>query len=329
MAKEKAAEVYGLDELEDRVAQGTKKVESLKNKYKNKRDYIKTITLWSVPFQYKKMINASIFNKEVYFDWGGYKTLLLDEWKDLTINRRVIHPNVGTFFYLATLAGFITATVLAIIDKVPAQINMNMFSFSALSFVIFELITGIVSTVYYLFRPNLINKSQAKRELKVLAKELKIAENEFKISTNLLEQYKIAHINPMKKFTEVKARNIEDLMNIVVKAELEVLPKVSNAYRESFGNTLEKSKVLLEMGKEDGRIITEIHKIYVIYINDISDILLKEDSGDSLTGRLEVVELLKNFSNYLDKKIEKFEKVNQILIDSNISALNKAFMEEE
>ena len=313
--------------LDERVKSGETNVESLRSKVKKQSDYIKTISIWVLPFKYRGYTNEPIFSKEIHFDWNSYKELLFNEWKDLTKNRRVMTPAVSDVMYYAGLVFGIIFTIVCIVKGWYSVFGLNWFGFAAAVFIAYEIFTGFISTLYFLIRPNLVNKRQAKAELKKISRELKIAENELQINKNLLEQYTIAQINPMQKFNEVKTRNIDELHEILAKAREEIIPNISTGYAEAFGNALDKAEKLLEMGREDGRIITEINKIYVIYITDISNVLLKTEVN-TLGDRVEVIEMLNNFSAFLDRKIEKFSKVNQMLVDSDINALNKAFTEE-
>ena len=93
---------------------------------------------------------------------------------------------------------------------------------------------------------------------------------------------------------------------------------------------LEKCRKLRKLAEDDGRIVTERSKIYVIYMNDINNLLIRVSRSDDYMARdtVEIMEMLRNFDNFVDRKIKKFSNVSNMLISSEIGALNTAFSEE-
>ena len=78
------------------------------------------------------------------------------------------------------------------------------------------------------------------------------------------------------------------------------------------------------MARINGSIVTEISKIYTIYIIEISNIMSKHSDSDTNA----LIEMITNFGGYVDRKIEKFRGIEKMSLENDINALNKAFLED-
>ena len=190
--------------------------------------------------------------------------------------------------------------------------------------VIFDIIAGFISTYYYVIRPNRINKRNYKKVLKTTEIELKALNTNIKTTEGLIEAQELASINPAAEFNKVKMNNYESLMEVITYTKKQVIPNMDGSLTGMYIDIIAKAEKLLELGKEDGKIITEISKIYNIYMNDVNNILLKKSGNKD-----DIIKLLNNFSSYIDRKLDKYNSIDKLLMDSELNALNKIFTGEE
>lgn len=319
-----------IDELNSATQEKERKLEALQRKISRLESYVAGIGLLTCPFKYDNTDNVPLVSDKFGLSWRRFKYTMREEWYSPVDGKRVMTPEAAGIIYFLGYILIASFGVYCIATGLHTKTGLNFFSFAAALWFIYELLVGAISIHHYVIRPNRINKRKAKIELKALKKQEKILANEIVMNKNLIESYKISQINPMEKFNSVKNRGIGDLNAIIEFTESDIIPKISEGYKKSYTKTLDKCKKLLKLAEEDGRIVTEISKIYVIYMNDINNLLIKVSSSDEYEARdkLEIVEMLKNFDAYVERKIKKFSDVSAILLNSEINALNTAFSEE-
>lgn len=314
-----------IDEIKHNNEELKDKLNRLNKEHDKVLSYLKGITWHSVPFVYDNKYNISIFSDDFDESWVGYKKLLASRWKNELKNKRVIEINIADKLYC--LGWFITAglIVASMIFHWNRTVGINIISFSIGIALIYEVVTTIISVDYYVARPNRINKRLAKSEVKRIDAEIKLVETQYKTNENLIEAYNIASINPTKIFNDVKGKTAEDLQEILNDTVSNVIPNIPKVYQDVYKNILDMCGKLLDLGEENGRIITEISKIYMIYINDINNVLMNSD----IVSQDRIMTLLNNFENYISRKIKKFEEMSKMSIENDIDALNSAFSEED
>ena len=326
----KSMSAAAVDELNIATQEKERKLETLQRKITRLESFAAGIGLITCPFRYDGKDNVSLVSNKFGLSWNKYKYTMMDEWHSPVDGKRVITPEIGGILYFI---GYIIAIVFGIYGistKLHTKFGINFFSFAAAIWFIYELFVGIVSIYHYVVRPNRINKRKAKAEIKALKKQEKILLNEISINKNIMESYRLSQINPMEQFNSIKTRGINELYDIIGVTESDIIPNISEGYKKTYTVTLEKCRKLLKLAEDDGRIVTEISKIYVIYMNDINNLLIRVSRSDDYMVRdtVEIMEMLRNFDNFVDRKIKKFSNVSNMLISSEIGALNTAFSEE-
>lgn len=314
-----------IQEIEEKIPELNNKLKQIQEDKVETEKFIKTIGLTTLPFIYKNEYNMSIFSDKYSEDYARYKNRLYSNWREPDKGKRVLTEAASYILYYTYAGICLLVIALCIIFDIYKFFNINFISFAFIGCFIAELIAGIYSTWYYMVRPNIINKRQSKFKLKQLKKEEKLLLNELQIKSNLIEQYKLATIDPNKQFNKVKRRTSEELREIVKYTLKNIVPNINKDLSNKYNEILNKCNKLLDIANEDGRIVTEISKIYNIYINDINEILTKSNE----LNMDNVYVLLNNFESYIDRKLKKFDNISGILIERDINALNKAFMEED
>ena len=312
-----------IPELELEVRKLSDKKEALSKK-------ITSIRRFSVPFDYNNtdICSFSILGSRYGESWEEHKTLLHRRWSNETTRHTLISSGSEIILYYVALVIWDILSIFLIFGHSINQLfGLNKLASLCASYALFEILVLIVSTWYYVFRPNMINKSEAKKELKEVKSKLKVASNDLQVKQNIVEQYKLATINPNKEFAAIKKNTTDSLRQIVDYTTATVIPNIKNTdIKDAYAAIMQKCYKLLDMANENGAIVTEISKIYNIYINDINNVLVKLDSEQVVLS--EVYGLLNNFSEYVDRKIKKFSEINTMSLQSEINALVNSFKED-
>lgn len=314
-----------IEELTKSLPKLKKELETLREEKEKVQKYINSISILSVPFTYCSEDNVPYLSNEYAGSWENLKDSLYSKWRGVTKKHTVMTGTLAYILYVIMHIITIAFALVMIISGTYRIFKVNMFAFMALTYIVMEAICGIISTWYYLIRPNRINKKEKKRELKKLSIKEKTLKTDIITKENLIETYKIATIDPNKEFSRIKKKSANELREIVEDTVNNILPTLNEGFTGRYSGILERCNTLLDMAEEDSRIVTEISKIYIIYINDINNILAKS----SETNIESINTLLNNFEAYIDRKINKFNKVSDLLIENDINALNNAFMEED
>lgn len=280
---------------------------------------IKKSSSLSVPYSQDNFIDRGM-----YENYSNYKEHLMDYWVSPEDGKNCISEERGTLVYVI---GYILTAIFAIICIFTNSykfLNLNIVEFVLICGLSYEIISGIVSTWYYIIRPNKINRKSLKKLLKEVQTKIKVLENDITVKKNLVESYKLSTLDPNKQFSNIKSRNIPELKSEVDNAREKVLPNISEGYKEIYSRILDKCDSLLDKAKDNGSIVTEISKIYIIYLNDINNILMNPNANfDSINT------LLKNLENFVDRKLSKVETLQKTMLESDINALNSALTEED
>lgn len=303
-----------------------KQIEQLEEKIETKEIDISRMRTFSLPFSYHDDYIGSytIFSSDVNMSWKEYKDTLYSEWVGKKSNHRLISSGLDKVLYYMFMTAVIALTVWLLVVQGFGEQIIDKVRIALIIYAIAEVIAGLVSVWYFVVRINGINKSEIRKEIKRYKKELKIKSNDLEVKKGLLEQYKIASLNPNQELARIKGNTAESLKDIVKYTRDDVIPNIkSDRIKTKYLSILDKCDEILKLAETNGAIITEVSKIYNIYISDINNIITK---GEHVEG---IYELLDNFSTYLDRKINKFRGLNELSIASEISALNDALKEEQ
>ncbi len=304
--------------------------EDLEKKKKQCEDIqskLSKINLFSVPFVYGSWSVGELVITSASYDvsWDRHKQLLRQYWVGKGSKHRLMSD--GTCKILEGLSYIICAIIAFIMIKNGSYkyTRLCKLSFILALLTIQQILIYCISTFYFEFRENLINKQELKAELKKIKSNIKILTNDITTKNNIVEQYKIATIDPNKEFNKVKSKTANSLGDILESTKKEVLPLIENEQlKKTYKDALKRCEILLDMGKSNGAIITEISKIYNIYLNDINALIVKTKPSDVES----IYEMLNNFIVYLNRKIKKFKDIENISLESEVNALNNAFKEE-
>lgn len=260
------------------------------------------------------------------YSWYRVKSDVAREWLNPFNGKECLSPSTSDdLFLIGTACAYGILILSTIMFQVHDLIGIHWTQFLLLGACLWEIICEIIGKVHYIFIPNRVNKKNYKKQLKALNAEIALVDSELKTKENLVETYKLSTINPNQIFGSVKGKTISQLKDMVNHSRSEVLPKIHSSLVDSYTDALNKCDKILEYANSNATIVTEISKIYNIYLTEIEGLLLKNNDWIT-TG---VVELLDNFNSYLDRKINKFNAANETMIKVDISALNKIFLEEE
>lgn len=328
---DKAVSREYIDELQDSIIPDLESKVVKLNARKDALDKkITSIRMLSIPFDYHntEICTYSVLSSKYNEDWSEHKSMLHRRWANETKRHTLISSGSEVVIYWLTLVIWgITSIYLTFWESVNQIFGLNKLAFLCICYALYEILALIVSTWYYVCRPNSINKVEAKRELREVKSKLKITTNELTVKKNIVEQYKLATLDPNKQFAAIK-RNTTDGLRQTVDYTIEtVLPGIKNQdIKKAYTEIIDKCCKLLDMANENGAIVTEISKIYNIYINDINNVLVKMNSQEVVLN--DVYNLLNNFSEYVDRKIKKFSEISTMSIQSEINALMNSFKED-
>lgn len=306
-------------------------IPKLENRLRNKEAeekelnrYLSGIKLFVCPFEFHNQENMSILSKGFDVSWERYKKLLYEFWRDEANGKRLISENFDLILYIAwNILGFASLIVI-IAQGIHNTLNINFLLFAGIWYFLMETIAGIISIYYYVIRANNINRRITKRMIKAIRAEKKLINNELNTKKSLVEAYKLSTLNPEKHLADIKKKASESLVDELNYSINEVVPSISKKYSSRYLAILNKCDKLLRMSKENGSIITEISKIYNIYINEINNILTRVTDENEK----EIIEMLDNFDSYIDRKLSKYTELSKMSISSDIRALSNAFKED-
>lgn len=309
------------DTLQTKLKQLKADKEVLEKRRNRVIGHIKSIRPLGFPVLSDSDANKFVLN--LYESWAKYKVHLYEYWyKEDKVNRSMKNPDSDGWLFTCVYIGIIVAVaVYSFKNNIAFGSTLILI---AKSLIVYDIVVGIISTLYYIVRPNAINKRNFKKELKNINIELKTVETNLKTTEGLIQAKELASLKPEQEFTRVKLNNYESLVSILDFTKESVIPKLDSRVAEIYKSIIDKAYKLLELGKENGKLITEVSKIYNIYINDINNILLNKTSAND-----KIIETLHNFEAYLDRKIEKFSGIEDMLVESELNALNKIFTGEE
>lgn len=320
-----------IDELESvKIPQLQAEISTLKTAEENAVKQLSLIRLFSIPFVYNSdKGKSSILSNKYNESWDDHKHLMYDRWYGKTPRHTLISIGTERIIYWVSLVLWMVMTfTLPVMKTMHQAFKLNRLSFIAASYGVFEIACLLVSCWYYIFRPNMINKSEIKKELRKTRRQLKIKSTELTTYENMVKQYQLATIDPNKQFASMKRKTTDNLRQIVDDTVQNIIPKLTyGQIATKYKEILDKCYKLLDMAEENGAIVTEISKIYNIYINDINNVLIKSSkSNDADTS--DVYALINNFNDYIDRKIKKFTDLSDMSVKSEINALVNSFMED-
>lgn len=313
-----------IEKLQEELPEKESKLLQMKMDIDDKVGYKKSIGLFTCPFEYYESTTASLLSDEVNFNWKKYKKNLYDRWWDPYSGRKMISQGLDRILLIAFAGLTLGFSIFAIIMGWNKLLQLSAVPFLIFMYAVFEYIAFTVSTWYYVIRPNIVNKRITGKEIKALSKEYKILSNEIKTNKGMIDAYELSRINPDKEFANMRKGTAEALQTIINDTIENVLPSIKNEYNKKYRGILDKCQKLLDMSLDNGSRITEISKIYNIYINEINYVLNNSDAASTN----DIMTMLNNFESYIDRKITKFDQMHKTSIDSNISALNSAFTED-
>lgn len=310
-----------LPELEIAIEEDTEELEDISTRIATYVKYDKQTKLFNIPYSVDGRYGVKLYDylKTHSFD---YKRRLHSSWEDPLEDK-----NIMTDFAAMTI--YVVAHIVAIFVYLAEVVYLDLSGFEVITllgafYIIFELICGGCSIFYYVVRPNLINRKIIRRQLKKLWSQEKILKNKIKINENMISNYKLANINPNEQFTGAKLATVEKLRQSLVETERDLVDNIADEYKDKYNRILNKCNKLLDLAEENGQIVTEISKIYNIYITEINKILVKADTGKAK----DVLELLDGFESYIDRKLNKFRQLQDMSLDVDIAALKNAFTED-
>ena len=315
-------------------------LESLRTEYKNTYIKYKGTHLDSIPFQYQHVNNSKTKLKETfcnsdYFSfndfegWSDYKDDLDCKWTGDRHKVRIFGESAELILYI--IAHIITSIIAfwIIIDGSYRNLHMWWLNWATIicgSYLAMELIVGFISTVNYIVIPNILDKRKLRRELKALNFKIKQLENNIAVQTGTLQVYKNYEELSKLTFKNIKRGTRDELFGYIESTRTDIIDTLkSEEIKEEYTRIIDKCEKLLDIASQYAGGITEVSKIYRIYINEINSYI--ESTGGSQTQDLD--KLLANFEGFVDKKIEKFSKAHEFNSKMTVEALNKAFTETD
>lgn len=314
-----------IDELNTRIETQKQKQSELNSEKNEKTKILRKFSVFNVPYVYdhKPAGTLALFSDNFDEDWKMYKHMLHSRWKGEERCNTLISKTTEYILYVMMHLVALALIIINFSTGFTKQLGIGKFMAIWVIYFHMEIICGIASTWYYLIRPNIMNNIKLKKEIKALNAEVNLIESDIKSSEGLIEAYKLSKMSPIKTYTAVKERSIEQLEDILNQAISETT-KTDNFISKKYLDILHKCEELLDMARINGSIVTEISKIYTIYIIEIGNIMSKHSDSDTNA----LVEMINNFGGYVDRKIEKFRGIEKMSLENDINALNKAFLEE-
>ena len=320
-----------IEEIEDSIPQLERKIKKLKEEQDEYELKLSKLGPLSIPFDFDRYRNHSALSSSYQRGWENYKCDVFVDWTNEgrgKKKRKCMHPDTHNWLFYLSYIAFIVAIVLCAIKGVHKQFGVGLIMFVACAFTSWEVLGLILDSWYWAIRPNMINRRDWKQKIKSIKSQIKVAENDLQVKSNMLEQYKLSTINPNEKFNNIKAVTIGNLRSAIEMTSKEVVPNIDGPFQARYIEILSKCTKLVDMATEDGRIVSEISQIYNIYLNEINNILIKRAKSSEISID-DIMNLLNNFEKYLDRKIDKFNSISDMLIKRDIEALNSAFNEED
>lgn len=268
-----------------------------------------------------------------YFDawdlrsWEKYKKSMYERYRYGGSTCKFMQPSIVNTISIIYLVTQLSLLAFILLNKAYNKFGIEWYTFTLLWLIYLEILSGVVSIWYYIIRPNLYSRKIKQKEIKKLTLEYKTLSTEIETKQGLIEAYKLATINVNKAIADSKVSIVGQLRQIIDDTRENTLDKLEPNLKSKYSECLDKCDKILDIGEEDGRIITEINRIYNVYINEINGIIERAEL-DSDTTKM-VYELLDSFNTFLDKKIQKFSKRNKENVIDDISALKKALQDED
>lgn len=315
-----------IEELESKIKSDMDELSRIDNNIEKYTQYINKFSLFNIPYKYGEydLCSLGIISNKFNGSWEDHKKYLYNYWRGRSKSNKVIAEPTEAFLYIMAHIVYFAIAIWNISSKFMWAIKVNRVLAFVVLYIFMELICGAASTYYYLFRPNIINNRQFKKEVKALKAERKLIQVSVDNARGLLEAYKLSQLSPSNTFTAVRGRTVEQLGSILQQAYIGLEHCDVDEIKHKYKITLDKCYQLLDMARENGTIVTEISKIYNIYITEINTIISKHTSSEYRS----LLEMLDNFDAYVNRKISKFEDMEKHSIANDINALNSAFLEE-
>lgn len=304
-----------------------KTLDTLFDEYMQLESHMNSIKNFTVPFKnnpddknYPSFMSMYGLNM-----WNEYQRDVYRNWADPSSGKNCIYYKMNFYLYIGSMTIYYIGLIIMVLTKINNIFNMTPLTFVALACFIFEIITGIISIYYWIIRPNYINRRIIKKDMKSLEKKLKIIDNEITIKKNIIQQYEMTQIDPEKEYANMKKDMKSQLRKIIKDSKIQVLKNIDKFYANRYSTILDKAEKLLYLTENRGTSFTEISKIYIIYLNEINSILLRNHDNQSNS----IIELFDSFESFLDRKIQKFKNMSDIEINRDVKALINAIKEEE
>lgn len=313
-----------MKEIESELPEKQKRLEELRSDIESKRKKYNSIGLLAYEDDDRVI---GYFDAWDLRSWEKYKKSMYERYIYKGNTCKFMQPSIVNTISIIYIVTQLSLLAFILINKAYNKLGIEWYTFTLLWLICFEILSGVVSIWYYIIRPNLYLRKIKQKEIKKLTLEYKTLSTEIETKQGLIEAYKLATINVNKAMADSKVPIVGQLRQIIDDTRENTLDKLEPNLKSKYSECLDKCDKILDIGEEDGRIITEINRIYNVYINEINGIIERAEL-DSDTTRM-VYELLDSFNTFLDKKIQKFSKRNKENVIDDISALKKALQDED
>ena len=317
-----------VEELDTQISQLKQDIYKLDTEIESTTKELNEMGFLTCPFYLDGKKNMHMFSDGVLgtYEWESYINFAYDKWKNLGRKESLILPKIINTAYYISLITYVILMVFAVFYfKVHKALGIWAVELIFFTYMLFELAVLLFQTNEYVWKPNRLIKRDLKKKLKNLNIKRSTLGKDLTIKENLLEQYKLSQVNPIKKFSSVKSKRIDELAEILSTTETEIIPNISDNYKTEYTKIIQNCRNLLSIASEDSRPLTELTNIYTIYISEINNILMNSSAGGNAE---EIDQLLKSFKSFIDRKTQKAKKMKDMELSIDISALTKAFTED-
>lgn len=203
----------------------------------------------------------------------------------------------------------------------PIYCIMVGISKAVIFVVLIDLCIVLIKSILKLKR-DIKNKQEAMVEQEEALKGL---DAKIRLREEIIESAKAAQVAPSRVVNKAKQPTVISMEQSLTSAKerIKSWEGTQEVYAGRLSKILGKCSKLIEVCKGDTMAVNEISNIYNVLIVETLGVVERYSESESSTG--ELGDMLNNFEDYIDRKLSKYQSMQDIARSCDIAALNKVF----